>query len=480
MTSLKDSATKGVIWSAIEKFSVQGVQFVISIALARLLMPSDFGVIGMISIFIAISTTFVNSGMSSGLIQRQNRTELDYSTVFVFNAVVSVLFYALLYLTAPYIATFYKTPLLTPIMRVIGLNIVISAFAVVQRSRLTIDLDFKTLAKVNVSSVLVSGGIAIYCAYTGFGVWSLVYKQLAAALISVALLWYYSRWKPSLSFSKESFNNLFGFGSKLLIAGIYAQVFQNIYNLAIGKYYSSKELGHYTQAKSISEVVAGTVSSILSQVTFPLLSELQGDKKRMISIFRRIIRMSSFVIFPAMTCLAVLADPFVNFFLGAKWSDTIPLLQLMCFARIFYPLSVLNLSLLNSNGRSDLFLKVDLSKAPLIILGLWITIPLGVEAMVIANLIIAAISYLINAYMPGKLFGYGIVSQLKEVWLTLVLSATMGLVVVFILSFFNSDLLKLLVGVFASALSYLGLSYLFKVRELDIFFNMARDLLRNR
>jgi O-antigen/teichoic acid export membrane protein len=252
--SLKVKATRGIIWNALEKLSVQGSQFIIGIVLARLLVPSDFGLMGMLTIFIVLSQTFVDSGMGSGLIQRQNRSEKDFSTVFIFNFGISAFFYLLLFITAPYISRFYNVPELVIITRVLGISLIINSFAIVQRSRLTISLDFKTLAKINITSIIISGIIAVYFAYTGFGVWSLVIRQILNSGISVILLWYFSRWKPSFVFSKQSFKNLFGYGSKLLAQGIYAQTLQNIYNITIGKYYSTSDLGYYTQAKQLVEI----------------------------------------------------------------------------------------------------------------------------------------------------------------------------------------------------------------------------------
>lgn len=465
--SLKSQATRGMIWSAVEKFSVQGGQFVIGIVLARLLIPEDFGLIGMLAIFIAIAQTFVDSGMGSGLIQKQKRTSHDFSTVFVFNFGVSSFFYLLLFITAPYIADFYATPALINITRVIGINIIINSLSIVQRTRLTIALNFKTLAKVNIISVIFSGVIAIYLAYTGFGVWSLVYRQLINSIVSVILLWYFSKWKASFVFSKKSFKDLFGYGSKILAAGIYAKVFQNIYNIAIGKAYSAGNLGYFTQAKLLAEVTSGTVTSILQQVTFPILAALQEDKERMISVYRRLIKMTAFFIFPTMTILAVLAEPFVALFLGEKWLPTVPLLQWMCFARILYPISGLNLNILNANGRSDLFLKVDLSKAPLLIAALIITIPISVKAMVIGQVITGFISFFINAYMPGKLFGYGAFSQIKDIWPILIITMITALITHISIMFIDILILKLIIGGLIAIVSYIAICYLSKIQELE-------------
>lgn len=475
-TSLKSQATKGIIWTALGSFSVQGIQFVIGIVLARLLLPSDYGIIGMIAIFLAISTTFVDSGMGSGLIQKSNCTEQDYSTVFVFNFGISVFCYLLLFVAAPYIAAFFKTPALVAITRIVSLNIVISSLTVVQSTRLTKAMDFKKIANINIMAVLVSGLIAIYFAYAGFGVWSLVIRSLASSVITVCLLWYFSRWKFSVYFSKQSFKELFGYGSKLLAAGIYATTLNNIYNIVIGKAYSSKDLGFYTQAKSFADLTAGTVTSVIQQVTFPLLASLKEDQTRMIAVYRRIVKMSSFFIFPAMTLLSILSAPFVTLFLGKNWLFTIPLLQVMAFARIFYPLSALNMNILNANGRSDLFLKVDLAKFPLILIAMAITLPMGVKAMVIGQVITSFLAYFINAYMPGKLYGYGALKQFKDIWVYMIASGLMAAITLITLHFINSPVLQLMVGFIVASFTYILICFLMKVDEITEVKEVLRKL----
>lgn len=464
--SLKSQATHGVLWSAIDKFAVQAGQFIIGIVLARLLMPKDFGLIGMLSIFIAISQSFIDSGMGSGLIQKRNRTDVDFSTVFVFNFFVSLFFYIVLYITAPYIADFYNAPQLVSITRVLSLNIVINSLAIVQRSKLTINIDFKTHAKVNVIRVVVGGLSALILAFLGWGVWALVAQNIIGSFAAVVSIWYLSRWKPSLRFSKESFKSLFSYGSKLLIAGIYAQTLNNVYNIAIGKAYSSSELGHYTRAKSFAELSAGTVSSILQQVTFPILASLQGDRKRMVSVYSRLIRMTAFFIFPIMTLLSLLADPLVRVLLGENWIPVIVLLQWTSFARIVTPISAVNMNILNAVGRSDLFLKVDLSKLPIIVIAMLITIPLGVKAIVIGSVVTSAISFFINAYMPGRLFGYGAMKQLKDMLPIFISIIIMSICVYTSIYFINNYLIKLIVGGIVGVLSYWIIVNILKVEEV--------------
>ena len=478
--SLKSTATRGMLWNALEKFSVQAGQLIIGIILARILMPEDFGLIGMLSIFIAISQTFIDSGMGSGLIQKKNRTDIDFSTVFVFNFAVSATFYLILYITAPLIADFYNMPQLVDLTRVLAIIIIINSLAIVQRSRLTINIDFKTIAKVNVVSVFTSGAFGILFAYMGYGVWALVIQQLINALVSVIMFWFLSRWKPSFLFSKQAFKDLFGYGSKLLLSGLYAQTMANIYNIAIGKAFSAAELGFYTRAKSFAELTAGTVTSVLHQVSFPILSSLQEDRKRMVHIFSRMIRMSSFIIFPAMTMLAILADPIVRLLLTEKWLPAVPLLQLMCFARVFYPISVINMNILNAIGRSDLFLKVDLSKFPISIVALIVTIPLGVEAMVIGHVVTSFISYIINSYMPGKLFGYGALAQLRDMVPVLIATAITGAIVFVANSFVDNISLKLLFGATIGLVVYLITGNILKIEELNEVKLLIKNVLNRK
>lgn len=464
-SSLKSQASKGVFWSAIDKFAIQGSNLVITVVLARLLMPSDFGLIGMLSIFIAISQTFVESGMEAGLIQKKDRTNADYSTVFIFNFLVSVLFYIILYFTAPYIADFYNTPQLVLLTRILSLNIIINSLAIVQRSKLTIELDFKTIAQVNVVSVLISGLLAIFFAYKGFGVWALVFQNIIRTVVSVLMFWILSKWKPIFIFSKQSFKSLFGFGSKLLLSGLYAMSFREVYNITIGKFYSSSDLGFYNRSLGFADVTAGTITGILQQVTYPVLASLQDDKTRLVSVYSRLIKMTAFFVFPLMTLLALLSEPFIMFFLTEKWAPAIVLLQWLCFARFFYPLSAINMNILNAVGRSDLFLKVDLSKAPLMILSMVITIPMGVKAIVIGMVIVSTISFFINAYMPGKLFGYGAIKQLKDMIPIFISIIIMSFCVYLSIQFITFDLIKLIVGGIVGVLSYWISVNILKVEE---------------
>ena len=465
-TSLKSTATKGIFWSAVDKFAVQFGQFVVSILLARILLPEDFGLIGMLAIFITLSQTFIESGLGVGLIQRQDSTDIDFSTVFVFNLGVSSFFYLLLFFAAPFISTFFNQSQLTDLIRVLGLNLFIIAIAIVQRTKLTIALDFKAIAKSNVVGMVIGGIFGVIAARSGYGVWALVIQTLFGSLATSVSLWVFSNWSPSIVFSKTSFKSLFGYGSKLLIAGLYAQILNNVYTICLGKFYPTASLGYYTKAKSFADLSAGSVVSVVQQVTFPILTSVQYDREKLVSIYSRVIRMSAFFIIPLMTLISLLAKPIVILLLTDKWVSLIPLLQWMVFARIFLPMSSVNMNLLNAVGRSDLFLKVDLSKLPLTILAMVITIPLGVKAMIIGHVVTSALAFLINAYLPGKFYGYGPIQQLKDMLPFFV--ATIGMSIsVFVMTIFIDNLvLQLLLGALLGLVTYLFICWLLKLEEM--------------
>ena len=465
-TSLKGLASKGILWTTLDKFIVQAGKFAIGIILARILLPEDFGLIGMLSIFLVISNVFITSGMGAGLIQHQNRTDVDFSTVFVFNFVTSTLFYIILFFAAPFIADFYEQPVLTSLTRALGLSLIINSLAVVQVSKLTIAMDFKSMAKVNIIGVVVGGAAALTSAFLGYGVWALVILTLLTASSSVLALWFFSKWKPSISFSKQSFNSLFNYGSKLLLASLYSQTLNNVYNIIIGKVYPAASLGYYTRAKGFTELSAGTIANILQQVSFPLLASIQNDKERLILVYRRLIKMAAYIIFPSMTLLSLLTEPLILVLLTDKWAAVIPLMQWMVFARIFYPISMLNMQILNAVGRSDLFLKVDLSKFPLVIIALIITFPLGIKAMIIGQVVTSGIEFFINAYLPGKLYGYGSLEQLRDMIPIIISTLVMAVLVFFTVNFIENLYLKIILGGSTGLMSYLLMSYVIKSKEL--------------
>ena len=464
---LKNKATKSFLWSTSEKVFTFLGQFVIGIVLARKLFPEDFGLIGMISILMAISQTFTESGMGSGLVQKKNSSDVDFSTVFVFNFLVSVLFYLVLYFLAPFVAEFYEKPELMLLVRILSISVVINSLYIVQRTRLIITLDFKTIARANIISVFFSGLIAIYFAYEGYGVWALVIQVLLRSFISLITFWVYSKWKPSLVFSTKSFKELFGFGSKILISGLIAQIFNNLYNIIIGKFYSAIELGFYDRGRSFSEIISGIVSNVILDVTYPILASLKDDRQHLVSVYRRLLKMTAFVIIPSMTILALLADSFIRVILTEKWLAVVPLLQWLCFSRVFYPITGVNMNIINAIGRSDLYLKVNIIKSVLSLVALIITMQFGVRIMVIGQFVTGIIAFFINAYLPGKFIGYGALSQLRDMKGVLFSTALTVVIVFTTTNFIETPILKLIFGIIISILSYLIISFLIKSKELD-------------
>lgn len=476
-SSLKSKAAKGMAWSAFGTFSTQGISFVIGIILARLLMPADYGLIGMLAIFFAVSQLFVESGFSSALIQKIDRTETDYSTIFYFNLLVSFALYLVLFFTAPLIAQFYNTPELTLLTRVLSLNILISALAIVQQARLKILLDFKTPAIITMISVAISGVLGVTLAYSGYGVWALVVQSLSATGIRTVLLFLFNKWIPKLVFSIFSLKQLFGYSSKLLAAGLVATIVNNLYSILIGKIFSPRDLGYYTRAKQFPELLSTTITSILQGVTFPILASLQNDRDRMVSVYGRLMRITVFFVIPLLTLFALLAEPFIRLFLTEKWMPVVPLIQWLCFARMITPVSALNMNILNAIGRSDLFFKVDISKLPLAIIVMIITVPLGLKAVVIGHFCTTLISFFINTYYPGKIFGYGAMRQIKEMKTVVIATLIMSTSVFGITHFLSGDFIQLLAGSVLGIITYLLSAYLLKIEELNEVKKMAIQII---
>lgn len=473
--SIRSKMIHGLIWNAMEKFLLQGVSFFIGIVLARLLSPSDYGLIGMLTIFLVVINAFVNSGLNGALVQKHNCTPDDYSTVFTVNFCVSVTAFVLLFFCAPLIASFFHEPILIPITRVLGLNIVLSSLNIVHRSQLVSKVDFKSLAKISIASTIISGAVGICMAYFGYGVWSLVGQSIANTLCGLVLFPIYSKWKPSVHFSKDSFRELFGFGSKILVTNIYSVIINNISTLFIGRTYSSKELGFYTKANQTPSTISDFVFGVLGTVSFPVMSEIKEDKERMLRLYKKALFSTALFVFPMMMLFAILSKPFIIVVLTEKWIPCLTMMQLYCVARMFTPLSALNISVLNASGRSDLFMWMDLSKAPLILGVLAITIPISVEAIVWGNMIVTVICFFINSYLPGKLYGYGSFKQLWD-WKYIILSVVLMCCVVYLFcSVVDNMWLKLIGGGIIGVLSYAFFCHVFKVIDYKSLLVMVKN-----
>lgn len=472
--SLKQKTAKGVLWSTVERFSVQGVQFLIMIVMARLLTPHDYGIIGMLAIFLAVSQSLIDSGFSQALIRKQDRTEIDNNTVFYFNIVVSSLLYIILYFSAPFVADFYDTPQLCPVMRVVCLGIIFNSLAVVQRALLTIRIDFKTQAKAALTAAVTSGVAGIAMAYHGFGVWSLVAQQLLNLGINTGLLWLLSKWRPRLVYSWQSFHELFAFGSKLLASGLLDTIYKNIYPIVIGKLFSASSLGHYTRAHQFSEFPSSNLTGIIQRVTYPVLCEIQDDDERLSNVYRRFLKLSAFVIFPLMVGLSSVAQPFVNIILGQQWNFCGQLLQIICFSMMWYPIHAINLNLLQVKGRSDLFLRLEIIKKILGVSVLFITAPFGLVVMCYGSVFNSLVALAINTYYTGKLINVGFLKQMRDLLPTMALCFATFILVLSVNSFFVGDAAKLCAGVVTGVVFYSLISYVFKFSELKELFSLIR------
>lgn len=411
MSELQSKTTSGLKWSAIERLATQAIQLVIMLVLARVLGPHAFGLIGMLAIFIAVCQVFVDSGFSSALIRKTDRTESDFSTAFYFNIAVSLVCYTALFIGAPYIADFYQQPALIDLTRVLGITVFVNSLSLVQRAKLTIEMDFKTQAKASLASVGISSCVAILLATNGYGVWALVAQTLTMAACNTLILNVIHPWLPKRPFSMESFRNLFSFGSKLLLSGLLDTVFKNIYQIVIGKQFSAVEVGQFTQANQLSSMPAMTMTTIIQRVTYPMMSQLQHSDHKLETAYLLTLRLSAVVIFPLMFGLAVIAQPLINVVLGDSWQQAAALVSILSVGFLLYPIHAINLNLLQVKGRSDLFLKLEIIKKIITTIILVITIPLGIKAICIGMIIQSYLSLWLNTFYTGRLTA---LSQMKQ------------------------------------------------------------------
>ncbi|MBL0500234.1 lipopolysaccharide biosynthesis protein [Aeromonas caviae] len=432
MTNLASKTKKGLQWSALERFLTQGIQLAITLYLARILGPTAFGLVGMLTVFIAIANVFVDSGFTSALIRKTDRSESDLVTAFYYNIAIAVFCYLLLYISAPFVADFYQQTKLQTLLQVLGLTVLINAFTLIPRIRLNVTMDFKTQAKISVLSVLISGTAAIFLAIKGFGVWALVTQVLLNAICTTLLFNFFSPWLPRGRITKNSFNYLFSYGSKLLLSGLLDVTYNNLYQIIIGKKFSPIEVGQFSQANQLTSLPAMTLTSIIQRVTFPLFSQLQDDTDRMENAYRQTLKLSAVVIFPLIVGLGLIAEPLLTSLLGEQWQGAAVLLSVLCFGYMLYPIHAINLNLLQVTGRSDLFLKLEVIKKIIGMMVLLLSIHYGVLAMCIGFTLTSYLALLPNTYYTAKLTNFSQWQQCKDIlpiWLAVVFSAALGHVV---------------------------------------------------
>lgn len=427
--SLKDKAVKGIGWSAVDNVVQYSVSFIVSIVLARLLSPDDYGLLGIIVIFTTICSSLINGGFTNALIRKKEVSDDDYNTTFIVNLGMSVLLYAVIFVCSPLIAEFFGREELVSLTRVSSVGMIIGALAIVQQTRLTKRIDFKTQTKITLIASLISGVVGIVMAVLGFGVWSLVAQSLTSQSLRTILLWFYNRWVPILRFSVKSFKDLFGFGWKMMVSHLIDNVWKELYQVVVGRYYSPATLGQYTRAKQFSQLFSSNITTVIQRVSFPVLSGIQDDRDRMVSAYRRLIKMTMFITANCMFFLGAVSEPLIYCLIGPKWHEAATYLPLICIAGSLYPLHAINLNMLQVQGRSDLFLGLEIVKKAIAIGPLVVGAVVGIIPMLYTNLLVGIISFFLNSYYSGRLLGYTCWMQIKDVAPSYGIAAAVALLV---------------------------------------------------
>lgn len=475
--SLKDKTIKGTMWSAIDNVAQFGVQFIVSIVLARLLSPDDYGLIGIITIFTTVCTAIINGGFSNALIRTQKPTDEDYNTAFICNLLMSILLYAIVFLCSPLIADFFNRQELVALTRVSSFTMIIGALAIVQQTRLTKRIDFKTQTKITLIASILSGIVGIALALMDFGVWALVVQGFVAQMLRTVLLWFFNHWIPSIRFSKESFNRLFGFGWKMMASGILDSLWAQLYQVIVGKFYSPATLGQYTRAKQFSTMFSSNLTMVIQRVTYPVLSDIQDEKERMVAAYRKIIKTTMFMTFALMFALGAVSEPLLYCLIGPKWHEASTYLPLICLVGSLYPLHAINLNMLQVQGRSDLFLGLEIAKKIIGVAPLYIGAFVGIFPMLYTSIVTSIISYFLNSYFPGKLLGYTSWMQLKDISQSFSITFTMA-VVVYMLKFIPvSYWIILPIQIMVGLGVFIMLCRITKIEEYKELTNMTKSML---
>ncbi|GAB1474489.1 lipopolysaccharide biosynthesis protein [Bacteroidota bacterium] len=435
---MKDKATLGLFWSFIDSLANQGIQFIIGVILARILSPSEFGTVGIITIFISISQSIIDCGFSNALIRKKDCNKNDYSTVFIFNLFVSLILYFILFSISINIGKYFNNDQLIPLIKVLSIGLIFNSLGIIQRTIIIKSIDFKSLTKVSLFSSLGSGIISITVASYGYGVWSLVWLSISKFAFNSILLNYYSKWKPTLIFDVKSFRELFSFGGKLFISGMIDTIYRNIYFFLIGKYFSSTELGYYSRADQFQAIPSQNLLGIVSKVSFPLLSTIQDDINLLRATYIKLIRSTMFVTFILMLGMASVSESMVLTLIGNKWLPCVEYIQILCFAGMFYPLHAINLNILQILGRSDIYLKVEILKKILSIPAIVIGIFYGIRILLIGLVINTLISLYINSYWSSRFIEYSFVKQIKDILPSFIIALVISSIVFIFGKFINT------------------------------------------
>lgn len=477
--SLLNKAFNGIIWNSVHRFGALFIAFISNIVLARLLDPSDFGSIGMLMVFIGISNTFVDGGFATALIQKKDPTKADYSTVFYWNFCLAIVLYLTLYFVSPFVAYFYEIETLDTLLRVLGFVLLINALSIIQNNILIKNMKFKKLASINILSSFFGTGLAIFMAYNGFGVWSLVAKFLVIAFFQCVLLWISSNWRPDFVFSKRSFKSLFSFGSLILLSNLSESIVFHFQALLIGKVFSVRELGLYTQAKRMHEIPERSIPQIVDQVVFPIYSAIQDDKNRVSNAFQKSIRILSYVNFPIMVLLICISKPVFEILLTSKWNDSVIYFQILCLGGMLFSINSNNVNVVKSLGKSNFILFMTLIKRIPTIAFILIGLKFGVVGVVTGYMISMYIWFPINAYYTGKLIPFGFWKQLKSIFAIYCNSIFTGIITYFLINQLNinNNYLLIVFSIILYFTVYITFSHLLKVDSQKIVYDLVKKKL---
>ncbi len=475
--SLRKKAVSGIMWTFGQQFGTQAISFFVSIVLARILLPKEFGLIGMIGVFIGIGTSLVNSGLTQSLIRTQEPDEEDYSTVFFFNLLGSFFIYWILFFFAPLIASFFSQPILILIIRIYCLTFIISAFSEVQLTKLTKEMNFKLQMTIAIPSLIGSGLLGMLLAYKGYGVWSLVWMGLCQSFLNTVQLWIRTGWAPTFVFNMTKFRYHLKFGYKLTISGLLDTIFTNIYQIIIGRFFLPAQVGFYTRADSLKQLPVSNISVALNKISYPLFASIQNDNVRLKKGYKQIMQMVIFLVAPVLVILGVLAEPLFRFLFTEKWLPAVPYFQILCITGILHPIHSYNLNILNVKGRSDLFLKLEVLKKILIVIVILISIRFGILGLIWGQVVTSVLAFFINTYFSGKFLDYSAWEQIKDIFPLIFLAFIAGAIVWSLdLEIHGSgDIFRIFIGGVVGILTYLGMCIILKVES---FYELKKIILR--
>lgn len=467
-----------MLWKFLERFGTQAISFVVTIVIARLLSPSDYGVISLITVFISVSTVFVQSGLNTALIQHKKVNDADYSSVFYVSLAIAAVLYIILFFSAPAVADFYKMPQITAVLRVLALTLIPGAFNSIQVAMVSREMKFKKLFISNIGGIIISGIMGVSFAYMGFGTWALVAQQLSSSVTVCVIMFFTVRWRPKLCFSVKRIGSLFSFGWKMLISNLINTLYSELRTLIIGKKFSADTLGYYNKGYQFPQLLMLCVDGTLNSVLLPAYASSQENLEKLKNMMRRSIKTSTFLVFPAMTALAVMGKPLISLLLTDKWLPCVPFLQIFCFVFAFYPLHTANLQAIKAIGRSDIFLKLEIIKE---IIGLAVLLVSvfcfdDVMAIAIGAALTAPIGIIINSFPNKKLLDYSLLNQLKDIMPAFLLSAVMGVLAYAVNYIALPSIIILVVQIVVCIIAYFGLAKLFKVECLQYIIDTLKEM----